>query len=453
MRIARWLQVLIPLLLAIYTVAADNSRKNISGETSAVQSKIAARATAENLPVKESDDPSGFTRWPQLAALSSSNRFLYYFGASVAIDGDTIVVGAENGGYAAVFVKPAGGWHDMTEIAMLIPSGQPCDFGTSVSISGDTIVVGQPQLQFCNTTLGAAYVFVKPAGGWKGTITPVAVLTASDGVQNDGLGSSVSIDGNTIVAGAPNFYAHLPGAAYVFVEPVGGWSNMTQTAKLSASDGVNEDQFGTGISISGRTVIAGAPNAPVGGNNGQGAAYLFVEPANGWMNMTQTAKLTASDGATGDGLGFSVAVDRQVAVAGAPFTASGGAGYAFLEPPSGWVNSVQTAKLTAKNGYSQDELGAAVAISDNRILMGAPWYQSDASYCYFCREGAVYAFERPPAGWGNITQTARLTASDARYFSFFGSSVSASRGLVVGGAKLSTTLKRTNGGAYIFIAP
>src|SRR5580704_5490153 len=214
---------------------------------------------------------TGIRPWAQLAKLSSSNQFPYFFGASVAISGNTIVVGAPNGGYAGVFIKPASGWQNMTEVATLNSWGEACDFGTAVAISGDTIVVGQPQIQFCSTSLGAAYVFVKPPGGWSGTLTQTAVLTASDGVEFDALGSSISIDGNTVVAGAPGTFATSDtGAAYVFVEPSNGWANMTQTAKLTASDGVAGDVFGTAVSISVTTVVAGAPNAAIGGNKYQG---------------------------------------------------------------------------------------------------------------------------------------------------------------------------------------
>lgn len=391
--------------------------------------------------------------WAQLAALSSSNQFPYFFGASVAISGNTIVVGAPNGGYAAVFIKPASGWQNMTEVATLNSSGEACDFGTSVAISGDTIVVGQPQAQFCSTSLGAAYVFVKPPGGWSGTLTQTAVLTASDGVEFDALGSSISIDGNTVVAGAPGTFATSDtGAAYVFVEPSNGWANMTQTAKLTASDGVAGDVFGTAVSISGTTVVAGAPNAAIGGNKYQGAAYVFVEPSGGWSNMTQTAKLTASDGGPSNNFGTSVAVYGQTAVVGAPNATPGGAGYVFVEPLSGWLNMTQTAKLTATGGYSQDEMAWSVAVDSNRVVAGARQYQSDGS-CHFCLEGAVYVFEKPTTGWTNAIQKAKLTGSDARLFSYLGTSVAISGHLVVAGASFNNNLHRTNGGAYIFVGP
>ena len=104
------------------------------------------------------------------------------------------------------------------------------------------------------------------------------------------------------------------GAVYVFTDSASVW---TQTAKLTASDGAAGDQFGTAVSISGNTVVVGAPYAAVGGNSDQGAAYVFTEPGSGWANMTQTAKLTAADGAAGDEFGNSVSISGSMAVVGA----------------------------------------------------------------------------------------------------------------------------------------
>jgi hypothetical protein len=101
-------------------------------------------------------------------------------------------------------------------------------------------------------------------------------LTASDGVSGDVLGSSVAVSGDTIVVGAP-IPSSRPGAAYVFVKPAGGWGNATETAKLAASDGAAGDGFGSAVAISGDTIVVGAPDK----NNNQGAAYVFVKPAGG----------------------------------------------------------------------------------------------------------------------------------------------------------------------------
>jgi hypothetical protein len=103
-------------------------------------------------------------------------------------------------------------------------------------------------------------------------------LIASDGAASDQFGESVAISGNTVLAGVPckPFAGDVcgPGAAYVFVKPATGWASMSRTAKLIASDGTFQDQFGGSVGISGNTVVAGAP-AP---NSFQGGAYVFVEP-------------------------------------------------------------------------------------------------------------------------------------------------------------------------------
>ena len=136
---------------------------------------------------------------------------------------------------------------------------------------------------------------------------------------DDHFGDSVSISGNTVVVGAHEATVggnSDQGAAYVFTEPGSGWADMTQTAKLTASDGAADDYFGTSVSISGNTVVVGA-SEPRSAQHGQGAAYVFTEPGSGWANMTQTAKLTASDGAAGDYFGFSVSISGNTVVVGA----------------------------------------------------------------------------------------------------------------------------------------
>ena len=91
---------------------------------------------------------------------------------------------------------------------------------------------------------------------------------------------------------------------------------MTQTAKLTASDGAAGDDFGSSVSISGNTVVVGA-RCHGRRNSHQGAAYVFTEPGSGWANMTQTAKLTASDGAADDDFGYSVSISGNTVVVGA----------------------------------------------------------------------------------------------------------------------------------------
>jgi FG-GAP repeat len=270
-----------------------------------------------------------------------------------------------------VFVKPTGGWASETEQAKLTTTDGATDdeLGESVAISGDTVVAGAPFAHpNGHTDQGAAYVFVKPAGGRKSE-TEQAKLTASDGSAGDVLGNSVAVSGDTVVAGAPGEVLHFgvvgPGAAYVFVKPAGGWASETEQAKLTASDG-GDDELGVAVGVSGDTVVAGAPNATVNSQAEVGAVYIFVKPPGGWASETEHARLTASDGAFFDFLGTSVAISGDTVVAGAPTaTVNGhfaqGAGDVFVKPAGGWASETEQAKLTASDGAELDELGLSMS--------------------------------------------------------------------------------------------
>jgi len=295
--------------------------------------------------------------------------------------------------------------------------------GASVSISanGNTIAAAAPDATVNgNQYEGAVYVFTKPRGGWQDA-TQTAKLTASDGTTGDSFGSfftgdadgvAVSADGNTIVAGAPGPYGGAPGAVYVFTEPRGGWHNETQTAKLTASDAGPGDNLGATVAISGNVIASGAPAATINGNQIQGAVYLFTEPKGGWHDETQTAKLTASDGAAGDFLGNALAMSGRTVIAAATgATVNGnqleGAAYVFTEPSGGWRDETQAAKLTASDGLPYELFGNSAAISGNVIMIGSdsPDYGGNPGL------GAAYIFVRPRSGWQDATQTAELTPS------------------------------------------
>ena len=173
------------------------------------------------------------------------------FGGAVAMDGDTVVVGAsvddiggsEDQGSAYVFVRPAGGRAGaLAESAKLTASdgAELSFFGDSVAVSGDTVVVEANDFSGDEIRPGSVYVFVKPAGGWAGALTESAKLTASDTVGGDFFVTSVAVSGDTVVAGASfneiDSNEHQ-GSTYVFVKPPGGWAGLlTEHAKLTASD-------------------------------------------------------------------------------------------------------------------------------------------------------------------------------------------------------------------------
>jgi hypothetical protein len=333
--------------------------------------------------------------------------------------------------------------------------------GQSVSVSADTVVAGAPGATVgVNAGQGAAYVFEKPDGGSWANATEAAKLTVSNGAAGDALGGSVSISGATVVAGVSGANAGQ-GAAYVFVAPDDdSWETTTETAKLTASLGAAGDGLGTGVSVSGNTVVAGAPGATVGVNAGQGAAYVFVAPSSGWTSATETAKLTASalNGAAGDGLGSAVSVSGSTVVAGAPSDTTGnnGAAYVFVKPSSGWksINPItETAMLTASDGVTGDGLGSAVSVSGSTVVAGAPFAAGPAP-AFNAGQGAAYVFVKPSSGWTSATETAKLTASDGTVADGLGSSVAALPYAVLAGAPTAKVGSNSDQGAvYLFARP
>jgi len=264
-----------------------------------------------------------------------------------------------------------------------------------------------------------------------------AVLTASDGVKGDYFGYSVSISGDNIVVGA--FNSDTKGAVYVYTKPTTGWIDMTQTAKITASDGIDYDYFGYSVSISGDNIVVGAKY-----NIGTGSAYVFTKPATGWTNNTETAKLTASDGADYDCFGHSVSISGENIVIGTYLDddngESSGSAYIFTKPATGWGNMTQTAKLIASDGAESDYFGNSVSISGDDVVVGA--YNSD---------GSAYVFTKPAIGWTNMTQTAILTNNSA-YNSFFGYSVSISGdNIIIGDGKPYSCYQTVP--AYIYTKP
>jgi hypothetical protein len=368
------------------------------------------------------------------------------FGWAVAVSSDTIVVGAygdDNKGSAYVFVKPSGGWSGtLTETAKLVASdGAASDlFGYAVGISDDTVVVGTPGK-------GSTYIFVKPGSGWSGLLTQTAKLVASDGAANDFFGTSVALSNDTVIVGADgdNFVGNADrGSAYVFVKPGGGWSGiLTQTTKLVASDGAANDFFGTSARISHDTIVVGTR----GDDSFKGSAYVFIKPSGGWgSTLTETAKLIASDGGAGNYFGASVGVSGDTVVSGAIFHTIGlntlqGAAYTFVKPGSGWSGTLtETAKLIASDGAGGDRLGVAVAISSDTIVANA---EKDDN------KGSAYVFVKPINSWsGTLTETTKLTATDGITGELFESVAIDNETIVAGVINSGNSFK---GLAYVFV--
>ncbi|HET9794781.1 MAG TPA: hypothetical protein VFS34_09985 [Thermoanaerobaculia bacterium] len=311
--------------------------------------------------------------------------------------------------------------------------------GESVAISGDTIVAAAPP--------AAVYVFVKPASGWASTSAFSAKLSNPAGAADDGFGTSVAISGDTVVVGAWGV-GNATGAAYVFVKPASGWTSTSlYSAKLTASGGLAGDFFGLSVAIDGDTLIVGASNAKVGGNDGQGALYVFEKPASGWASTSAfAARLTAAGELANDALGTSAAISGDAVIGGAPaFGGSQSAAYVFVRPPSGWASTSHfDAKLTASDLPNGTEFGGSVAISDDAAVVGAPLLGNSD-------QGAAFVFEKPAAGWSSTsTFDAELTVPVAG--DYFGTAVALAGRTVAVGAPSQPGL-RVPGSAYVFVEP
>ena len=321
------------------------------------------------------------------------------FGSSIAFDGETIVVGApfddSKKGAAYLFVKPGDGWDnpngtdpvDLTDPAKLTAPNAAVEdeFGYSVAMDGNTVVVGAYSDDSTDTdgntvaNSGSAYVFTKPGNAWVSTST-AATLTASDAAAGDEFGSSVAVDGNTIVVGASGDDGdalEFTGSAFVFVKPNGGWVSTSTAAKLIAYTRGNQDYFGRSVAIDGDTIVVGAD----GQESNKGSAFVFAEPSGGWVNNTETAKLTASVRSGGHRFGFSVALDGDTVVVGAYGEASSrGSAYAFTMPGTGWATGTETAQLTASDAADNDRFGSSVAIDGDTVVVGAQ--NNDTAYVF-----------------------------------------------------------------------
>ncbi len=363
--------------------------------------------------------------WTQQAYLKASNTGADDdFGKSVAISGDTIVVGADfedssatgingnqtlnnanNSGAAYVFVRNGTAW---TQQAYLKASNTGAGdlFGSTVAISGDTIVVGAFREDSSATGVngndadnsatdsGAAYVFTRTGVTW----TQQAYLKASNTEATDYFGESVAISGDTIVVGGEgedsnatgvngnqaDNSASIAGAGYVFVRDGTNWS---QQAYLKASNTESADSFGYAVAISGDTILVGAlgedssageVNGSQNNNNsyGSGAAYVFVRDGTNWA---QQAYLKAPSPEVGANFGYAVGLAGGVAVVGAPFHFSlSGSAHIYTRSGTNWTrqNSYNDSNI---NPNESDLFGRSVAVSGNTVVIGQPLEDSSTT--------------------------------------------------------------------------
>ena len=314
------------------------------------------------------------------STVSTSDRF----GWAVDISGDLLVVSAIFGdgvspvsGTVYAFKRSGLVWNEIQVIAA--PDGASSDwFGRSLALQGNTLVIGAPQDDDVGAESGSVYVYVFNGSIWQ----PQAKLLASDGAAGDNFGQSVALSNDSIVVGSPfdNVNGSTSGSAYVFTRSGAQW---TQQAKLIPSDGSLFDSFGYAVDLSGDQVLVGAYRANLGMTSSEaGAGYVFSRSAGTW---SQVAKLVPATLAAGDDCGWSVAIEGEHAILSArKRNNSQGSAFHFRNSGSGW-SEVQ--ELVSSDGIAGDQFALSVDLDGERTVIGAYLFDgaggsSGAAYLY-----------------------------------------------------------------------
>ena len=444
------------------------AKPNITG-ASPGDTNVVLGWTAQSADDKPIDEYQLLRRFTPMGLIRPDGIPYDNYGYSVAMDGDTAVVGAygdDDGGAGTgsvyVFTRDSSGGNALDtwrQTAKLTASdGEPYDsFGISVAIDGDTIVVGAYGDDDRGDDSGSAYVFTWSSirGEWR----QAAKLNASNGAQGDWFGYSVAVDDDDVLIGAPradNVTGENSGSVYVFTKPATGWADTTQTAKLTASDGSDDDGLGIAVTLDDGQAMVGAYLDDDSGID-SGSVYVFIKPATGWATATETSRLTAPDAAAGQLFGYSVAVDDDTVVVGAYGDDGNGPGsgsaYIFIMPATGWVADAEyneAAKLTASDGTEGDRFGYSVAVNANTAVIGAYLADgTDSGSNPLTDSGSGYVFRRDSHS-DEWVQTARLTAPEgaAQPDDWFGHSVAVYGDFAVIGAHGDDSNGSDSGTAY-----
>ncbi len=309
-------------------------------------------------------------------------------------------------------------------------------FGGSVAINNSYAVIGVDEDDDNGNRSGSAYIFTIEDDEW----IQQSKITASDANECDEFGKSVSINDNNIIIGA--FYgdaerARNSGAAYIFSHQNDDWIEI---GKLTTDDATSGDGFGHSVSINRDYAIVGAPYNDDNGNC-SGSAYIFVKEGDRWL---QQEKLTPSDAAQEDYFGYSVSIYGNYSIIGAHYNddngESSGSAYIFFREDNEWS---EQSKLVANDAESFNRFGYSVCINGNFAIIGAPGgHDEDVN-----GSGSAYIFLREENDWN---YDSKINANDPGENDFFGWSVSINGGNAIIGAKYNDDNGNNSGSAYIF---
>ena len=299
------------------------------------------------------------------------------------------------------------------------------------------------------TTALAGLLGVTTAIAADGSAIEIARLTAADAAAGDQFGDlSIALDGDTVVVPSnrdDNENGNAAGAAYVFERNAGGPNSWGQVAKLIAADGGPNDRFGTVVAIDGDLVVASA----VKDDSRRGSAYVFQRDPLASGAWVQVAKLVASDREAADEFGASVAISGERVVVGANFDdhaggVQAGSIYVFERNEGGPDTWGQAAKIVAPDAATGDHFGEYVALLGD-ILVTTSHLDDDNG----ADSGSAYVFEHD-AGTGTWNMKAKLLSSDGAAGDQLGESVEISDATLIVGNRRKVTAGTVAGAAYLF---
>ena len=397
--------------------------------------------------VGQADTENPISPLSEVKLAASDGAANHRFSESIAIYGDTIVVGAPgssvggvNQGAAYVYVRDGSNW--VLQQKLTASDGAVGDrFGTAVAIFGDTVIVGAPfdDVGSTSTNHGSAYVFVRNGTNW----TEVQHLIPSNSQLDAHFGFSVALYGDKMVIGAPRHIQTIinpqrrTGVAYSFIKSGASW--VEQQILTPSDSTLDNERFGDRVTMSSDTVVVSSPEKSINGNIIQGIVSVFVSNGGSW---TEQAVLTANDARN---FGRGITITGDVLIVGAPTStaqfSNQGAAYVFARTGTSWA---QQQKLTASDALASAGFGYAVSMIGNTVVIGAWTMNIGANNL----QGAAYIFRDNGVSW---TQQTRVTAADGAASDRFGSSVGLTDSwVVIGAVEDDIGANGNQGSAYVF---
>lgn len=404
------------------------------------------------------------------AMLQATDGTAYdHYGFAVDVSGDAAIIGSpgpvsidpdapdpsSSADKAYIHYRNQSGADQWGQVVKLAASGLDTlqMFGFSVAICDDIAAVGAPRYDVSGQqNQGLVYIFYRNQGGMDNW-GQVAQVTAADGRSGDKFGWDIALKNDLLVVGSPNLDdngTNNIGAVYLFRRNAGGEDAWGQIGRLTASDPSVNDRFGYAVDVDGDHILVGAPYKPTEGtavNQFQGAAYMFRYDPNDPQKFTQVRKLTAADGDRDDYFGWSVAVDHDHAVIGAPGRISQqGAAYVFERNIGGVENWGQVKLLVPADPSNGAQFGDEVDLEEATIVVGA--YTKTVTGLF--GGGAVYIFERNQGGadqWGQVSRL--VNTAGAASNDYFGRGIGIdSSNLVIGTDGMDVSGQVDQGAAF-----